>query len=247
MSGKTEQELADVNDADDINRFILNDLHKNNYASLYIGNFNGNSNVTKDFFNQAEACNHLFKNMNGECISGKKRHQIYLNLVLDFKKKYMHVANNIAIMHYDSNQKIEKLNWIDNDLYSFLSTGYYEGYFDNTAIILYSNQGSKFMKKRLKKEQYLEKKMPMAAIYLPEKFINSQPKKYKNLITNSEILTSAFDIHSTLRDLTCLSPIKNNKILPTRSISLLNKISSSRTCRHIGISENYCICAKNNK
>jgi len=244
MSGKTENELADT---DVLNPFIWNDLQKNNYVSVFIHDyFNGISNITKEFYNQAETCNHLFKIPNEYCIDGKKRHQIVLNLILDFKKKYMQSSNNIAIVHYDSglNQKIEKLNWFDDDLYSFFSAGYYEGYFDNTAIILYSNQGSKFLKKRLSKEQIIEKKLPVAAIYLPEEFIKSKPNSYNNLIANSGILTSAFDIHSTIRDMTCLSPTQNSKNLPIRSISLLDKIPSSRTCHHIGISENFCICDK---
>lgn len=62
---------------------------------------------------------------------------------------------------------------------------------------------------------------------------------------NSKLLTSPFDIYSTIRDLTCLNPVLSNLNYPNRSISLLNKISPHRNCEHIGISDHFCTCVQN--
>ena len=66
-------------------------------------------------------------------------------IILEFKREYKQLTNDLAIMHFveNSHDRIEKLNWIDRELYTFLSTGYAEGLFSNTAIFLYSDHGSR--------------------------------------------------------------------------------------------------------
>jgi hypothetical protein len=69
--------------------------------------------------------------------------------------------------------------------------------------------------------------------------------KYKNLKKNAHLLTTAFDIHATIRDLTCVESketLSNKMNDLARSISLLKKISPERNCDHIGISEHFCTC-----
>jgi len=70
--------------------------------------------------------------------------------------------------------------------------------------------------------------------------------KYKNLKKNAQLLTSPFDIHATIRDLTCTESKLNQPKLKknefARSISLLKKIPPERNCDHIGISEHFCTC-----
>lgn len=63
------------------------------------------------------------------------------------------------------------------------------------------------------------------------------PLKYSNLLQNRNKLLTPFDIHATIRDLSCLESKESN-----RSISLLNSIPSNRTCESIGISQHYCLC-----
>jgi hypothetical protein len=76
------------------------------------------------------------------CIGAIKRHKVALDLLNKFKKMYhLKNAQNIAIMHYveNSHDHPDRLNWIDQDLYEFLSQGYEkDNIFNNTAIFLYS-------------------------------------------------------------------------------------------------------------
>lgn len=134
----------------------------------------------------------------------------------------------------------ERLNWIDNTLYDFLSRGYRENLFQNTAIFLYSDHGARFVDKRAPHNRYLEERLPFMAIYLPKQF-----DKVKNFNQNLNLLTSPFDIYSTIKELACLDRNKPlNEKFPLRSISLLNKIPKHRECEHIGISDHYCTCIR---
>jgi hypothetical protein len=81
---------------------------------------------------------------------------------------------------------------------------------------------------------------------LPEAYKKQNPNKFNNLIKNSKLLTSPFDIYSTVRDLTCLDETKNFELNNrNRGISLLDEISNERNCEDIGISEHYCTCIQN--
>ncbi|RNA06108.1 hypothetical protein BpHYR1_016636 [Brachionus plicatilis] len=61
-------------------------------------------------------------------------------------------------------------------------------------------------------------------------------------LNNLAKLTSPFDIHATVRDLTCSKKeIKNDR---QRSISLFGKISIYRSCEDIGIAEHFCTCVR---
>lgn len=66
--------------------------------------------------------------------------------------------------------------------------------------------------------------------------------KYENLVKNSQQITTALDIHQTLRDLTCLSRDEASDNSNLRSISLMKEIPSNRTCESVGISMHYCVC-----
>ena len=190
----------------------------------------------------------LKNNLNSHCIGARKKHKVLLDLMTDFKKQYNNLTNNLIIMHYveNSHDSNDRLNWIDNDLYEFLSNGYNNKLFDNTAIFLYSDHGSRFVDKRSSHNRYLEERLPFFSIYLPEKYKLNNPIKYNNLKMNTKLLTSPFDIYSTVRDLTCLDSKKTSKNENSfsRSISLLNEISPRRNCEHIGISEHYCTCVQ---
>lgn len=181
------------------------------------------------------------------CIGSKKRHKVLMDLMLDFKRIYKQTANNLMLMHYveNSHESNERFNWIDNDLYDFLKVGHYENLFENTAIFLFSDHGARFNDKRSSDTRYLEERLPFFAVYLPEEYRQSNPKKYENLQKNSKLLTSPFDIYATVRDLTCLDESISITNKRHRSLSLLEEISLERNCEDIGISEHYCTCEQN--
>ncbi len=273
-TGRTEEELPNVlrnnpegKYVDEAYPFIWKELHKKkNYVSMYLDDWphvSAFSYRMKGFLNhkphyyykhyqlalwQRIGNNYLkYKARNDDfCIGSKRRHTILLDLIKEFKSEYKNKMNNIVFMHYveNSHDTNERFNWVDNDLYSFLNNGYNEGLFDNTAIFLYSDHGARFSDKRSSNNGYLEERLPFFAVYLPDKYKHNNPKKYKNLKLNTNLLTSPFDIYATVRDLTCLDPVNKKYDHFERSISLLNKISPQRNCDHLGISEHFCTCVQ---
>ena len=177
------------------------------------------------------------------CIGNQKRHKKALNLINDFIETYKNRSkNHIAIMHYieNSHDGNERANYLDNDLFNFLSENYKKKNFDQTAIILYSDHGSRFAEERWSPQGYLEERTPFFSIYLPKTYHEKFPNKIANLIKNSQQLTTPFDIYQTLRDIGCLDVDKKPESI--RSISLLDEIPVNRSCEQIGISLHYCIC-----
>jgi len=245
--------------------FLFNELKANNYYSFHMEDWpqvsaftyrlRGMSNNTAHHYMRAyqthlwsKVSSAYFSNRDDFCIGSVKRHKKALNLLTDFIQTYSNTTttqshHHIGIMHYienshDSNDR----GWqIDNDLLQFLMDNFKENNFQNTAILLYSDHGQRFSAERLSQQGYLEERMPFVSIYLPDQYRKENPVKFNNLIKNSQQLTTALDIYQTLRELTCLSPFKNdtNKI---RSISLLESIPFNRTCKDIGLSLHFCIC-----
>lgn len=173
------------------------------------------------------------------CIGSVKRHRKSLDVMTDFIETYKdNSKNHLAIMHYienshDGNQRAQQ---IDGDLVEFLRTNWRKDNFKNTAIFLYSDHGVRFGKERNAPQGYLEERQPFFSIYLPPEYRNANPGKMKSLKKNAQQLTSPFDIHETIRDVTCLA----SKRLK-RAMSVLGEIPIERTCAQMGISLHYCV------
>ena len=153
-------------------------------------------------------------------------------------------------MHWveNSHDDNSRLSWIDGDLHDFLSNGFKNNLFDNTAIFLYSDHGARFGDKRSSNQRYIEERLPYVTLYLPDSFKKNYKEKYENFQKNKNILTSPFDIYATVRELTCLDSSDDiQRNLPNntnRAISLFDRISEYRSCDDIGISEHFCSCVQ---
>lgn len=267
-TGSTEEELPSVlkNDpkgryVDEAYPFIWKDLHKKNYMTFHMDDWPHVSAFTyrmRGFLNHT--ARHYFRQYHvrlnqrfgGQsrkddfCIGAKKRHKVFLDLLTDYKRTYNNRANNLAIIHYceNSHDSNSRFHWVDNDLYNFLKNGHQEGLFDNTMILLFSDHGARFVDKRSSTNRYLEERFPFFAVYVPESFKQAYPEKYENLLDNANKLTSPFDMHATIKDVTCLDSDADTYNKFDRSISLFKKISPKRNCDHIGIPDHYCVCAQ---
>lgn len=141
-------------------------------------------------------------------------------------------------MHYieNSHDGNQRSNQIDSDLLNFLETNKKRNNFRNTAIFLYSDHGVRFGMNRKAPQGFLEERQPFFSLYLPPEYKQAYPSKFKNLLRNSQQLTTPFDIHETIRDLTH-SPSKKSP----RSISVLDEIPILRTCQEMEIAQHYCV------
>ena len=179
------------------------------------------------------------------CIGDTKRSKVPLDLIEQFKRSYNNKQHNLVLMHWVENSHDDntRLTWIDEQLLEFFQNGFKTNLFENTAIFLFSDHGTRFADKRDSNQRYLEERLPFVSLFLPDWFKKMYKEKYENFQLNKNRLTSPFDIHATVRDLTCLESIpKNNPNNTNRAISLFDKISKHRLCDDIGISEHFCSC-----
>ena len=197
--------------------------------------------MVNKFYNSKNAINDDF------CIGSIKRHRQVLNIFEDFMHAYNQKKKHIVFMHYieNSHDHQSRINWLDNDLYTFLSTNFEKNLFNNTAIFLYSDHGARFTDRR-SMQRYLEERLPFFSIFLPDWYKKAYKTEHEHLLRNKRQLTSPFDIHATVRHLTCLDADEDHSVNngENRAQSLLRQISQKRSCKDIGISEHYCTCIK---
>ncbi|CAF0850550.1 unnamed protein product [Brachionus calyciflorus] len=266
LTGSTEEELpstlkSDPNGqyVDQAYPFIWNDMHDKGYMSFHMEDWpqvsaftyrlRGFSNKTAHHYMRSYQLalwkriqKNYFSNKDDLCIGSIKRNKKALNLIQEFIEMYKKKSNYVSIMHYieNSHDGNERANFLDQDLKNFLQFNFETGNFDNTAVFIYSDHGNRFAAERWTSQGDLEERLPFVSLYLPKNYIDSYPEKYKNLLKNSQQLTTPFDIHATLRELSCTQ--KNNIKEKLRMRSLLSEIPLNRTCQSIGLSVHYCVC-----
>jgi hypothetical protein len=100
--------------------------------------------------------------------------------------------------------------------------------------------------------------MPLAYIVPPPWLESKYPTAYKNLRKNADALTSAYDVHETLKDLMNMEPVESiyaqymrqagiklgEKRAQRIGISLFTEIPENRGCSSAGIPPHWCICHK---
>lgn len=88
--------------------------------------------------------------------------------------------------------------------------------------------------------------MPLAAIFVPQKFKFDYPKAYLNLQKNINRLTSTFDVHEMIMDIVDnkFRDSENELEFQQRRIgtSLFEGIPVNRTCKDAKIPDNFCVC-----
>ena len=210
--------------------FIWKELHANSYVSFHMEDWpqvsaftyrlRGFSNMSAHHYMRAYQLSQwarvsqaYFAGKDDFCLGPIKRHKKALRLISDFLHTYGDNAssgrNYIAINHYieNSHDGNGRANFLDDDLLSFFEQLFAAGSLANTAVMLYSDHGSRFSKERaINPQAYYEERMPFFAVFLPDAYKRAHPLKYANLKRNAQQLTSPFDIYATLRDLACLGP-----------------------------------------
>lgn len=269
LTGFTEEELPSAlkNDpkgkyVDEVYPFIFADLHKLDYKTFWnedwpqVGTFTyrmrGMKNDLTTHYMRAyqmkvwEKVKRAYERKGDLCLGAKTRHKRNIELLNEFIQTYKNTSSNyFAFMHYSENSHDgnSRLHLSDQDLFEFLKDNFEKNYFENSIIFIYSDHGDRFHTERQSRQGYLEERLPFMSIFLPLEIKRKYPEKFKALVENKDRLISPFDIHETLRDITCL--ISNQKQTfreNTRASTLFEQISTNRSCKDIGISNHFCTC-----
>ena len=176
-----------------------------------------------------------------KCINNRPSHNVSLNYMLSFFRRYKHRPKfAFSLISELTHNDINPIGYADEDLKIFLQTLEQESFLNNTLFIIFGDHGIRFSGLRKTIQGKLEERFPFMSITLPKWFPVKYPDLYNNLVHNSRVLTSPFDVYATLRHI--LSYPQYPSGIETGQ-SLFSRIDErNRTCANAGVPDHYCPC-----
>ncbi|XP_050507573.1 uncharacterized protein LOC126885184 [Diabrotica virgifera virgifera] len=144
-----------------------------------------------------------------------------------------------------SHDSINMPRVMDKPLLQLLSDTEFNNALNNTVLIFFSDHGFRFGDVRFTHTGWVEERLPFIYFRFPDHFKRTYAEEYNNLITNTNRLTSPYDVHNTLQ---YILNISNNSYVPLwsegcqRCQTLFTEIPENRTCKDAGISQHWCTC-----
>ncbi|GAB0095698.1 uncharacterized protein DMENIID0001_111090 [Sergentomyia squamirostris] len=142
---------------------------------------------------------------------------------------------------------------IDGEIVNFLKQLREDNVLNDTVLILMSDHGLRWGSFRSTYQGMMEDRQPFMFTIFPKWFFTEFPRAMSNFRRNSRRLTSHFDLHEMLRDLSRLEQLEDVAVdvrttdlttaepLP-RGISPFLAIPPTRTCDAAGILPHWCTC-----
>uniref|UniRef100_A0A6P7G762 Uncharacterized protein LOC114336644 n=1 Tax=Diabrotica virgifera virgifera TaxID=50390 RepID=A0A6P7G762_DIAVI len=144
-----------------------------------------------------------------------------------------------------SHDNINMPSVMDKKMLQLLSSTEFLKALNNTIFIFFSDHGFRFGNIRFTDTGWLEERLPFIYFRFPDFFKHTYANEYNNFITNTNRLTSPYDIHNTFQN---ILNIGNDSYVPSWSQgcsschSLFAEIPENRTCKDAGISQHFCTC-----
>ncbi|CAH1174263.1 unnamed protein product [Phaedon cochleariae] len=243
--------------------FIWNQYKDQNYSTAYaedaptISTFNlkkvGFTSPPTDYyfrpyFLAADQLPPKYLCLKAHCTGPEKTGIRMQNLITDFLSTNNDSAPSFGLfwMNSFSHEGLNCPTSMDDDFAAFFERMQADGYLDNTIVVFFSDHGFRFGKIRLTHVGWLEERLPFIYIHIPERFRKVHEEEYKNLLDNSEKLTTPYDLHMTLQHILSLSDPKYTEIQAEGCPlckSLFKKISPDRSCDQAGVPQHYCTCS----
>ncbi|CAD5227216.1 unnamed protein product [Bursaphelenchus xylophilus] len=220
------------------------DIGNKNYGLLNYYQFNGFAKPPAEYYYRpfyAQIYN-SFKTAH-TCIEhdflGRRYIEIWERFASRFHKN-CHFAFNFftALTH----NKASDLELYDRPLAnSFARLASSSELFQNSFVFVMGDHGQRIEPIQRKYTGRIEERMPMVGIFVPQKFRETQPEKYQNLVRNQNRLTSNFDLHDTLREILGLPEHSGGPV----GQSLFKEVPTNRNCKAAHVPENFCVCMEN--
>jgi len=147
-----------------------------------------------------------------------------------------------ALTHNGMNEAV----YMDQLLERFFSSLYDSGSLRNTAVVLYSDHGTRYGPTRgYTRMGWYEENLPVALIAMPASFRSRHATMMKTLRSNRHKLTTPFDLHETVRRVLDTDKLYNDSgriAGGRRGVSLFDVTLGDRTCKDASIAPTYCEC-----
>ena len=135
---------------------------------------------------------------------------------------------------------------MDRLLERFFRSLYDSGSLENTAVVLFSDHGTRYgLTRGNTRMSWYEENLPVALIAMPESFRSRHATMMRTLLSNSRKLTTPLDLHETIRRVLHLGKPYNDSgriALRRRGVSLFDITLGDRTCKNASIASTYCEC-----
>ena len=231
-------------------RWIFRDYKEKGYATMfsedspYLASFNYRLHGFKDpptdhyarpFWIETD------KLVKGHCINNRASHDVSLKYLLSFFRRYKNMPrfafSSHAVISHDNPNTI---GYADDNLKAFLEAFEKESFLNNTMLIIFADHGARFSDLRKTIQGKLEERFPFLSITTPKWFPDKFPVLYNNLVHNSRVLTSPFDVYAMLRHILSYPEYPSGIIIGQ---SLFNRIDEkNRTCASTGVEDHWCPC-----
>ena len=175
------------------------------------------------------------------CINSRASHNVSFEYLLSYFRAYKSnlkftFVSHDAISHDDSNT----IGYVDDDFKIFLQQMKEESFLNSTFLIAFSDHGARFSEARKTIQGKLEERLPFLSITTPKWFSEQYPDFYNNLVHNSRVLTTPFDVYATIRHIISYPEYPSGIITGQ---SLFNRIdAATRTCTSAGVEDHWCPC-----
>lgn len=258
----------------DPDQFLFTQLHHDGYRTAYfedqpkLGTFqyryNGFERQPSDHYLRPFMMeNHKIINQKVEakswdyfpfCVGALPTYILLMNLTHQFttlkgKRFSVTLISDLSHKTYgDDTYHTDLLGTAEDDFINLLRSFKASGILEKTLLFVMADHGTRFTNIRQTYQGKIEERLPFVSIVLPESLKRSRPDAEKVLRSNVNVLTTPFDIHTTILDVVGLKHLSNDYTIPgsdlLRGISLLEPIPASRSCSEAYIHAHWCACLK---
>ncbi|XP_073234705.1 uncharacterized protein [Porites lutea] len=235
----------------DIWRWIFKDFKQNGYVTMFsedsprFGSFNyrlkGFKDPPTDHFARPFWMAAADLGWEQFCINGRASHKVAFEYMLSYFRAYRNTPKfSFVSLAPLTHENINSLGYADDDFKILLQHLKEESFLNSTFLVVFGDHGPRFSALRQTIQGKLEERLPFLSITTPKWFPVQYPKLYNNLVHNSGVLTTPFDLYATLRHIITYPEYPSGI---TTGQSLFSRIDEGiRTCTIAGVEEHWCPC-----
>jgi len=258
LTGQKESGLHDMHVSGDTAQYIdalpyiWNKFEQTGYVTMYAEDqpdlgtfqtlFHGFENPPVDHYMRPfwiAAANYKQPSSDPLCLGTVAKHRYMLDYVEKFYRAYKD-ERKIAFLSLSEFNADEVF---DEDFSRFVTGLQNSKVLDNTVLILLGDHGPSHGEDRMTRIGQLQERRPYLSFTLPVLFKEKYPSLVLNLQDNAKKLTTALDVHQTLKTLLDLN-LEQSASANERAYNLFTLIPRHRTCHTAGINMHWCTCTK---